>query len=125
MEQIYELLSGIIVLHTKSDTSGELSPNMLYHVGKFAEYCTISSFSTPWLMSVSRTLHKIHVFVEAQQDGNRIKQFFRQGEMSALLKDCNAGLKEALDVFKVNPLNIVLIHILKTRQIHSFRGSRF
>ncbi|KAJ7115450.1 hypothetical protein C8R44DRAFT_928520 [Mycena epipterygia] len=90
MEKIYGLLSGIIVLHTKSGTSGELSPNMLYHVGKFAE-----------------TLHKIHVFVEAQHDGNRIKQFFRQSEMSALLKDCNTGLKEALDIFKLQGVSVL------------------
>lgn len=48
-----------------------------------------------------RTLHKIHTFVEAQQDRSRIRQFFRQGEMSILLRDCNAGLQQALEAFQV------------------------
>ncbi|KAF7354522.1 hypothetical protein MSAN_01364500 [Mycena sanguinolenta] len=57
---------------------------MLEHVGKFTE-----------------TLHKIHTFVEAQQDSNKIKQFFRQNQMSTLLKDCRAGLQLALDDFAI------------------------
>jgi hypothetical protein len=36
-----------------------------------------------------------------QQDGNKIKQLFRQSEKKALLKDCQAGLQEALKIFKV------------------------
>jgi hypothetical protein len=39
--------------------------------------------------------------VEAQQEKSRIKQFFRQGELSTLLKGCVAGLEEAMDLFKV------------------------
>ncbi|KAJ6455498.1 hypothetical protein C8R45DRAFT_934446 [Mycena sanguinolenta] len=34
-----------------------------------------------------------------QQDSNKIKQFFHQKQMSALLKDCQAGLQAALDNF--------------------------
>ena len=48
-----------------------------------------------------RTLHKLYTFVEAQQDGNKIKQFFRQSEMNVLLKNCRAGLDDAVEVFKV------------------------
>jgi hypothetical protein len=48
-----------------------------------------------------RTLHKIHTFVEAQQNGSKIKKFFHQGEMSTLLKDCKAGLQHGLQVFQV------------------------
>jgi hypothetical protein len=50
---------------------------------------------------LSRTLHKIHTFVEAQQDGSKIKYLFRQGEMNTLLKACHTGLDTALEVFKV------------------------
>jgi hypothetical protein len=39
--------------------------------------------------------------VEAQQDGSRIKYFFRQSEMNRLLKDCRYGLDQALEAFKV------------------------
>jgi hypothetical protein len=49
-----------------------------------------------------RTLHKIHNFVEAQQEKMRFKTFFRQGEMTALLKSCTAGLEQALAVFTVS-----------------------
>ncbi|KAJ7831555.1 hypothetical protein B0H13DRAFT_1915405 [Mycena leptocephala] len=37
-----------------------------------------------------------YIFVEAQQDGNRIMQLFRNNEMSNLLKDCHAGLDQAM-----------------------------
>jgi hypothetical protein len=47
-------------------------------------------------------LHKVYTYIEAQQEKSRIKQFFRQGEMSTLLKDCKNGLNQALEVFEVN-----------------------
>ncbi|KAJ7082349.1 hypothetical protein C8R43DRAFT_965504 [Mycena crocata] len=53
------------------------------------------------------TLHKIHSYVEVQRDKSKIWHFFRQGDLSALLKACNTGLQEALDVFKLENLNIV------------------
>lgn len=53
------------------------------------------------LADVCRTLLKIHTFIEAQQEQSKIRQFFRQGEMSTLLKTCNTGLEGALEVFKV------------------------
>ncbi|KAJ7480754.1 hypothetical protein FB451DRAFT_1446776 [Mycena latifolia] len=89
LEQIHVLLYGIIRLHITSDPSGELPPNMLYELGKFTE-----------------TLHKIHTFVESLQEKSRIKQFFRQNEMSTLLKGCHLGLEQALQVFKVPGLHI-------------------
>jgi hypothetical protein len=39
--------------------------------------------------------------VEAQQERSRFKQFFRQAELSTLLKGCRVGLEEALAMFKV------------------------
>jgi hypothetical protein len=53
------------------------------------------------LITVVRTLHKIHTFVEAQQKGSILKKFFRQSEMSTLLKDCKAGLQQGLENFQV------------------------
>jgi hypothetical protein len=52
-------------------------------------------------MTIVRTLQKIHTFVEAQQNGSTLKNFFRHGEMSKLLKDCKAGLQQELEIFKV------------------------
>jgi hypothetical protein len=37
--------------------------------------------------------------VEAQQEKLGIKMFFRQGEMTSLLKDCMVGLEQALALF--------------------------
>ncbi|KAJ7924020.1 hypothetical protein B0H13DRAFT_2398497 [Mycena leptocephala] len=84
MEQTYELLNAILIVHIKSDTGGELPPSVLTHIGKFTE-----------------TLHKIHTFVEAQQNGSRVKKFFRQGEMSTLLNDCKAGLQQGFEFFQM------------------------
>ncbi|KAJ7103887.1 hypothetical protein C8R44DRAFT_858941 [Mycena epipterygia] len=84
MENIHRILNAIIDLHIKSETAGSLPPAILNHVGKFTE-----------------TLHKIHTFVEAQHNTNRIKHFFRQNEMTSLGKDCQAGVKDAMKVFKV------------------------
>ncbi|KAJ7110852.1 hypothetical protein C8R44DRAFT_742636 [Mycena epipterygia] len=65
-------------------------------------------FGTPFVQPISNTtlslisIVQIHTFVEAQQDGNRIKDFFQQAEMSTLLKGCHAGLQQASEVFKVD-----------------------
>ncbi|KAF7337110.1 hypothetical protein MVEN_02148600 [Mycena venus] len=58
---------------------------MMDHIGRFME-----------------TLHKLLTFVEAQQDKNKIKRLFRQGEMKALLTDCKVGLDQAFTVFEVD-----------------------
>ncbi|KAJ6540031.1 hypothetical protein DFH09DRAFT_1396671 [Mycena vulgaris] len=84
LEDTYGLLCGIVSLHMKPEAGPDMSPSMLNYLGKFTD-----------------TLYKIHTFVEAQQDKSKIRHFFRQGEMSKLLKDCNMGLQEALDSFKV------------------------
>ncbi|KAJ7828411.1 hypothetical protein B0H13DRAFT_1917100 [Mycena leptocephala] len=84
MENIHLVIYAIVNLHMKSETPGSLHPSVLDHIGKFTE-----------------TLHKIHTFVEAQQDGSKIKYLFRQGEMNTLLKACHTGLDTALEVFKI------------------------
>ncbi|KAJ7153118.1 hypothetical protein C8R43DRAFT_1066982 [Mycena crocata] len=88
MEQIHGLLYAIIALHTKSDTGGDMSPSLLNDLGKF-------------------TGHKIYTFVEAQQEKNMIKKLFRTGEMTTLFKYCQTGLKAALDVFKIQDVNLL------------------
>jgi hypothetical protein len=54
------------------------------------------------LTASDRTLHKIHTFIEAQQEGLKMKALFRHAEMNALLKDCRNGLQDAFNVFKVH-----------------------
>jgi hypothetical protein len=55
-------------------------------------------------VAIIRTLHEIHTFVEAQQVGSKVKNFFRQGEMSRLLNECKAGLRQGYDIFEVRYL---------------------
>ncbi|KAJ7842489.1 hypothetical protein B0H13DRAFT_2365203 [Mycena leptocephala] len=86
----HELLNTIVMVHVNSPTGGELPATMLKQIGKFTE-----------------TLHKIYTFVEAQQSGNKIKSFFRRGEMTALLKDCEAGLQQGRELFQVQAVNIM------------------
>ncbi|KAJ6595211.1 hypothetical protein DFH09DRAFT_1413276, partial [Mycena vulgaris] len=74
----------------KPETGLYLTPSMLNDLGKFTD-----------------TLYKIHTFVEAQQEKSKIRHFFRQGEMSKLFKDCNLGLQEALDQFKLQDINLL------------------
>ncbi|KAF8189087.1 hypothetical protein K438DRAFT_1936075 [Mycena galopus ATCC 62051] len=85
MENIHQVLYAIIQLHIRSETAGSLPPAMLDHTGNFL-----------------KTLHKIYRFFEAQQDGSKLKQLFRSNETSNLLKDCQAGLEQALEVFRIN-----------------------
>ncbi|KAJ7308748.1 hypothetical protein DFH08DRAFT_823777 [Mycena albidolilacea] len=84
MEQTHELLNTVIILHVKSETGRVLPPSVLNQIGKFTE-----------------TLHKIHTFVESNQSSSKVKQFFRQGEMKTLLKDCKNGLAQGIDFFRV------------------------
>ncbi|KAJ7103925.1 hypothetical protein C8R44DRAFT_945403 [Mycena epipterygia] len=98
VENIQGILYTIIDLHITSDTRS-LPPAILNHIGKFTE-----------------TLHKIHMFVETQQDGNKIKYFFRQNEMNKLRKDCQAGLEEALKVFKVETSLIIAKNMIKIHE---------
>ncbi|KAJ7714295.1 hypothetical protein B0H14DRAFT_2644495 [Mycena olivaceomarginata] len=84
LEDIHGVLYAIIDLHIKSETPGSIPPTILHYIGRFTE-----------------TLHKIHTFVEAQQEGLKMKTLFRHAEMNALLKDCRNGLQDAFNAFKV------------------------
>ncbi|KAJ7085631.1 hypothetical protein C8R43DRAFT_965197 [Mycena crocata] len=90
IEQASTFLYVIVSIYVKSYSGPDLPPGTLNHIGKFME-----------------TLHTIHTYVEAQQDTNKIRQFFRQGELSTLLKACATGLEEALDVFKFEDMNLL------------------
>ncbi|KAJ7834138.1 hypothetical protein B0H14DRAFT_2591064 [Mycena olivaceomarginata] len=52
------------------------------------------------LLNAIMILH-IKSDAEAQQKGNRVKTFFRQGEISTLLKACQAGLQQSFEFFQI------------------------
>ncbi|KAF8196274.1 hypothetical protein K438DRAFT_1760443 [Mycena galopus ATCC 62051] len=82
MGGIHEVLYAIVHLHMKSEPAGSIPPSMLDNIGEFL-----------------KTLHKIYMFIEAQQQGNKIKHLFCSNEINKLLHDCHAGLKQAQEVF--------------------------
>ncbi|KAJ6589459.1 hypothetical protein B0H19DRAFT_1248991 [Mycena capillaripes] len=90
MEKTQQLLEAIIAVHINSETGGEFPPSVLSSIGNF-----------------TRTLHRIHNFVEAQQGGNKVKNFFRHGEMSTLLKDCKSGLQQGFESFQIKSTEIM------------------
>ncbi|KAJ7094822.1 P-loop containing nucleoside triphosphate hydrolase protein [Mycena epipterygia] len=84
MENVHELLYAVVKLHIKAGTPSSLPP------------ATLSAFG-----ELTEALHKVYAFMEAQQEGNKIKHFFRQSEMKALLNDCHIGLQKVSDMFKM------------------------
>ncbi|KAF8196225.1 hypothetical protein K438DRAFT_1760402 [Mycena galopus ATCC 62051] len=81
MENIHGFLYAIVELHMKSEPIGSLPLLMLDDIGKFVEL--------------------IYTFLEAQQQGNKIRYLFRSNEMSKLLKECDNGLEQAQEVFGI------------------------
>jgi hypothetical protein len=71
---------------------------------------------------LSRTLHRIHTLLEAQQSGSKIKKFFHQGEMSTLLKNCKAGLQQGLDFFQVRIWPRLIPLLFETNMSRSKQG---
>ncbi|KAJ6473034.1 hypothetical protein C8R45DRAFT_1163377 [Mycena sanguinolenta] len=65
------IMLAIVNLHLQSEPPGCVPPAMLEQVGQFTEQ----------LITFPRTLHKILTFVQAQQDTNKIKHFFRQNQV--------------------------------------------
>ncbi|KAJ7133095.1 hypothetical protein C8R44DRAFT_849356 [Mycena epipterygia] len=100
LENIYKVIQLIIELHMKAEPRGELPLSTLHHIAQFTE-----------------TLHKICAFVEAQQDGNKLRYLFRQSEINQLLKDCTMGMQQAFDVFQVDSKVIVLNDIKQMQEI--------
>ncbi|KAJ7099789.1 hypothetical protein C8R44DRAFT_988610, partial [Mycena epipterygia] len=98
-ENVQELLYAIVGLHVHAETPGSLPPQTLRHLGTFKE-----------------TMHKIHNFVEAQQDGNKIKHFFRQSEMATLLKECHAGLRQATEELKIKNAVMIFDNVTEMRK---------
>ncbi|KAJ7711905.1 hypothetical protein B0H16DRAFT_1479972 [Mycena metata] len=100
MEQVYEVIHGIIRLHVQSET-GQLSLNLLKHIAEFAE-----------------TLYKVHTFVQAQQETNKFKQILRRGEMNALLRTCTSELQQALSIFRLQGVSL----LIGARQTHEYEN---
>ncbi|KAJ7635272.1 hypothetical protein FB45DRAFT_1057142 [Roridomyces roridus] len=94
LEQTCNILTAICSLHVEHGKAGYLPPHTLQHLGMFAE-----------------TLCQIHTFIDAQQGGKKLRQLFRQNEMSGLLKKCRTGLDEAISVFKTESQNTAVSDI--------------
>ncbi|KAJ7094804.1 hypothetical protein C8R44DRAFT_951432 [Mycena epipterygia] len=84
MENVHELLYAVVNLQVKAGTPSSLPP------------ATLSAFG-----ELTETLYKVYVFMEGQQEGNKIKHFFCQSEMKTLLNDCHIGLQQVFDMYKM------------------------
>ncbi|KAJ6447983.1 hypothetical protein C8R45DRAFT_948238 [Mycena sanguinolenta] len=71
LEHVHQVLYAIIDLHIQSEAAGSLPPH-----------------------------NNISTYIRAQQDRNKFKQLFHNHNMSTLLKDCHAALKQALQTFE-------------------------
>ncbi|KAJ6492112.1 P-loop containing nucleoside triphosphate hydrolase protein, partial [Mycena sanguinolenta] len=84
LENMHQVLFAIVSLYIKSEAAGSLTPAIMEHVGRFM-----------------KTLHKIYIYIEAQQDKNKLRQLFRNIEMNNLVKNCHAELDEAKKNFGI------------------------
>ncbi|KAJ7181194.1 P-loop containing nucleoside triphosphate hydrolase protein [Mycena filopes] len=55
------------------------------------------------------------MFIQIQQDGNKIKQLFHQAQANKLLKDCRAGVDQAIEIFKAQTGATVLREVLQVQ----------
>ncbi|KAJ6452118.1 hypothetical protein C8R45DRAFT_1083548 [Mycena sanguinolenta] len=85
LENIHQVLYAIIELHIRSEVTGSLSPEMTEQVGTFM-----------------KTLHRVFLYMESQQDRKKLKQLFHNSEMNKIVKDCHAELDEAKKIFQVS-----------------------
>ncbi|KAJ7614971.1 hypothetical protein FB45DRAFT_1064584 [Roridomyces roridus] len=81
-ERAYELVCAII--NICRDSEAELAPVMVRSIEQFTD-----------------TLEKMLTFVRSQVRGGVVRRMLRSMEDTDLIKDCNDGLKHALDVFGV------------------------
>ncbi|KAJ7609912.1 hypothetical protein FB45DRAFT_804863 [Roridomyces roridus] len=104
-ENIHSVMHAIAEVYLRTETPGSIPPATMNQVAKF-----------------TGTIHKIHAFVEAQLDKSRIKHFFRQSEMNALLEECRDGMRDAVDYFGLNSAANLVENIddfqEQTRQMH-------
>ncbi|KAJ6483293.1 hypothetical protein C8R45DRAFT_1149202 [Mycena sanguinolenta] len=88
LERVYGVLMVVLTTYMESETQGELPLKTVDSIGQF-----------------TKTLENIHSYIQGQQEGGRIKTFFRQSELSPLLKNSRSGLQAAYDVFHVNSMD--------------------
>ncbi|KAJ7627046.1 hypothetical protein FB45DRAFT_1029407 [Roridomyces roridus] len=100
LEHVHGVLYAIVDLHIHSETPGYLGPSTIDQVGEFM-----------------RTLHKIHTFITAQQQGTVFRQWLRQKEMKGLFKSCEIGIQNAVNVFKIDLNSEALNQLEMTERI--------
>ncbi|KAJ7734805.1 hypothetical protein B0H16DRAFT_1766878 [Mycena metata] len=69
-------------------------------------------FELPFIQPIVKT---VQALIAGVQDGNKIKQFFRQSEVNRLLKECQAGVDQAIEIFKVQTEFTVLNNVIQVQ----------
>ncbi|KAJ7742238.1 hypothetical protein B0H16DRAFT_1728191 [Mycena metata] len=98
VERIHPVLFAILRIHLESETVGSLPPAILEDLAQF-----------------TNTLHKTYTCIEIQQEGNKIRKFFRQSEARGLLKECQKRLDQAFKVFMGGTTLAVLNNVIQAQ----------
>ncbi|KAJ6528615.1 hypothetical protein DFH09DRAFT_1413374 [Mycena vulgaris] len=81
LDRIHEIISAIINICGEGRMP---TPSILRNLSQFLD-----------------TLQKVHSFVRSQVDLGLFQRVLRHAETAALLEDCNAGLRQAFDVLRI------------------------
>ncbi|KAK7044337.1 NB-ARC domain-containing protein [Favolaschia claudopus] len=92
--KVEELLSVILCLCAQQPEH-ELSHATLNNIGYFAD-----------------TLNRIHVYVALQQNTSIFKRLFRQTESLRLLAECQAGLTQASELFRIETRLLTIAELM-------------
>ncbi|KAF7314586.1 hypothetical protein MKEN_00932000 [Mycena kentingensis (nom. inval.)] len=88
LEAVNEVLCAVIALHLECEP-GTLGPGQLMELGRFV-----------------KTLHTVFSLLETQRETSRIKRFFKQGEVSTMLKACRADVNNILESLKLQSVSL-------------------
>ncbi|KAJ7453859.1 hypothetical protein FB451DRAFT_1408738 [Mycena latifolia] len=98
LEKIHEIISALINI---CGDGAVLSPTILRNLSQFFD-----------------TLQKVHSYIRSQVDLGLFRRVLRHVETASLLEDCNAGLKQAIDVFQIQT-GLVTTTVIADMKEHS------
>jgi hypothetical protein len=108
-ERAYEL--ECVIFDICRGLEVELAPAMVRSITQFSESINrFSKFGIPSAHTIPSTLKKIHMLVRNQVEGGSLRRIFRSMKDADLIKECNAELKHALDVFGVRLSSLICHH---------------
>jgi hypothetical protein len=109
---LHEILGAVAKLHSTSEIKGVLPITVLHDIAKLTEYVkSIYLLDLPVLRHHFRILEKVFTLLKQQQTMGRMKQLLEQRSNAERLELCRQELNHALQMFKVNQLEFISVHI--------------